>query len=63
MHNGRSTDVSLELWDEQRDDKSLIKELKQEACMLSDENAALQLAFYELPHGRWSPQKDASTQT
>ena len=51
------------LWDEQRDDKSLIKELRQENRELSDENAQVQLAYYKLPPGRHNPQRDVDTQT
>ena len=51
------------LWDEQREQKATIQRLVRENRSLSDENAAIQLAFYEMPHGRQNELCDAKTQT
>ena len=51
------------LWDEQREQKVTIQRLMRENRSLSDENAAIQLAYYEMPHGRQHELRDAKTQT
>ncbi|CAE7622817.1 GIP [Symbiodinium sp. CCMP2592] len=51
------------LWDEQKDDKRALHELKRENRSLRDENAMIQLEFYEMPHGRQCAMRDATTQT
>ena len=51
------------LWDEQKEQKVTIAEHRKEIRELRDENAAVQLAYYELPHGRQCTMRDASTQT